>query len=763
MRPTTFALRLAGYLIVLGGIAGVGLGLVVIAAASHNIPEVSAVVDYRPKLPLRVYSADGVLIGEYGEERRNVVRIDEVPEHVKQAILAAEDDGFYRHSGIDLVSIGRSIFTNVATGRRAQGGSTITMQVARNFFLSREKTFTRKIYEVLLAFEIERKLTKDQILELYINQIYLGRRAYGFAAAARVYFNKPLAQVSIAEAAMLAGLPKAPSAYNPITNPRRAAIRQGYVLGRMEKLGMITEAQYKAAVDEPVGRRAAQAPGPKPTDSALFAAELVRQEMFARFGAEVYTRGISVVTTIISKDQTEAQLQLQKGILAYERRQPWRGPEQTVSLAAGLIDEQLEEQTASLFEDIPTVGGLEPVVVLSASAEAVEVLRPSADRLTLKGAQISAIQAGLGKRASSKQAVRRGSVLRLSTVDGKTAVVQLPEVEGALVAIQAETGAITAMAGGFDFFKNNFNHVTQAYRQPGSVIKPFIYTSALERGYSASTIIDDTPVRFDPIRTGGELWEPKNYDGKYEGPIAMGKALALSKNMVSIRIVDAVGPDYVQSFIARFGFEPARNPPYLTIALGAGSATPLEVGAGFAVFANGGYRVTPYLIDRVLDETGRVIEKASPQRAGEDAPQVLAPATAFMAHDLMRRVVENGTGRRALSLGRSDLAGKTGTTNDSQDAWFGGYSSGIAAAVWVGYDKPRSLGDKETGSAVALPIWTDFMATALQGRTPRTWAAPEGVFVAEGTPYTDVNSPANGVRRLGESSAESFFRGLLGN
>lgn len=763
MRPSVFALRLLGYLVLFGTLVGVGLGLVVVAAASSNVPEVSAVTDYRPKLPLRVYSADGILIGEYGEERRNVVRIAEVPEHVKQAILAAEDDGFYRHSGIDLVSIARSLFTNVATGRRAQGGSTITMQVARNFFLSREKTFTRKIYEVLLAFEIERQLTKDQILELYINQIYLGRRAYGFSAAARVYFNKPLAQVSIAEAAMLAGLPKAPSAYNPITNPRRAAIRQGYVLGRMEKLGMISTAQKDAAVAEPIGRRAAQAPGPRPTDSAMFVSELVRQEMVARFGNEAYTRGISVVTTIRSKEQTEAQLQLQKGLLAYDRRQPWRGPEQTIPLPSNLTDEQLEEQTASFFEDIPSVGGLEPVVVLGGDSDALEVLRPSAERLVLKGPQVATARAGLGKKATGKLLVKRGSILRLSTIDGKPTVVQLPEVEGALVSIDATTGAIIAMAGGFDFFKNNFNHVTQAYRQPGSVIKPFIYTASLERGYSATTVVDDLPVRFDAARTGGEEWEPKNYDNKYEGPIALGKALALSKNMVSIRIVDAITPNYVQSFIARFGFEPARNPPYLTIALGAGSATPLEVGAGFAVFANGGYRISPYFIDRVLDETGQVIDKASPARAGEDAPQVLAPSTAFMAHDLMRRVIENGTGRRALSLGRGDLAGKTGTTNDSQDAWFGGYSSGLATAVWVGYDKPRSLGEKETGGAVALPIWTDFMAVALEGRSPVRWETPEGVFFEEGVPYTTVNSPSNGVRRLGENSAESFFKSLLGN
>ncbi len=723
----------------------VGISLLVIALATPRLPEVTALADYRPKVPLRIMTADGVLIGEFGEERRSVVRISEVPKSLIHAILAAEDDQFYQHAGIDPAGILRSVFANLLAGSKAQGASTITMQVARNFYLSTEKTFTRKIYEVLLAFEIERKLTKDQILELYINQIYLGRRAYGFASAAQIYFGKPIGRLSIAESAMLAGLPKAPSSYNPVVNPRRAQARQQYVLGRMHKLRLISNAQFNQASREElkvVGR------GEDYAVSAPYLAEMVRQQIVAQFPEDAYSRGLTVFTTVRASEQKAAQNAMRSGLIDFDRRQGWRGPEAFVTLPKGSAE--LEDLVEDTLADRPDSDGLLTAVVVDVKEGSVRVMRGQGKTFDIQGDGLKFAAKGLLANALPALKIRPGAVVRIHRRDAERwEITQLPEVEGAFVAIQTDTGALRALVGGFDFRQNKFNHVTQAYRQPGSTIKPFVYSAALEKGFSASSIVNDAPVNFDPGQTGGQVWDPKNYDGTYEGPMTVRDALAKSKNMVSIRLLHAVGAKYTQNYLSRFGFEAERNPPYLTLALGAGSVTPLQMATAYAAFANGGFRVTPYFIDRVVDERGALVSRTEPAKAGGDAPRVLDERYAYLMHNLLQGVVKNGTGRKALQLGRSDLAGKTGTTNDAQDAWFAGYQPKLAGVAWVGYDQPRSLGERETGGGLALPIWMSFMAEALK-KTPQQLINPPAGLLKIGTEYyVPDNAPGVGVPSLG--------------
>lgn len=727
------------------GLGLIGISLLVTALATPRLPEVTALADYRPKVPLRIMTADGVLIGEFGEERRSVVRISEVPKSLIHAILAAEDDQFYQHAGIDPAGIARSVFANLLAGSKAQGASTITMQVARNFYLSTEKTFTRKIYEVLLAFEIERKLTKDQILELYINQIYLGRRAYGFASAAQIYFGKPIGRLSIAESAMLAGLPKAPSSYNPVVNPRRAQARQQYVLGRMHKLRLISNAQFSQASREElkvVGRSEDYAV------SAPYLAEMVRQQIVAQFPEDAYSRGLTVFTTIRASEQRAAQNAMRSGLVDFDRRQGWRGPEAFVSLPKNAAE--LEDLVEDTLADRPDSDDLLTAVVVEVKEGLVRVMRGQGKTFEIRGDGLTFASKGLSASALPALKIRPGAVVRIHRLSAEQwGLSQIPEVEGAFVAIQTDTGALRALVGGFDFRQNKFNHVTQAYRQPGSTIKPFVYSAALEKGFSASSIVNDAPVNFDPGQTGGQVWDPKNYDGTYEGPMTIRDALAKSKNMVSIRLLHAVGAKYAQSYLSRFGFEAERNPPYLTLALGAGSVTPLQMATAYAAFANGGFRVTPYFIDRVVDERGALVSRTEPAKAGDDAPRVLDERYAYLMHNLLQGVVKNGTGRKALQLGRTDLAGKTGTTNDAQDAWFAGYQPKLAGVAWVGYDQPRSLGERETGGGLALPIWMSFMAEALK-KTPQQFVnPPAGLLKIGGEYYVPDNAPGVGVPSLG--------------
>ncbi len=694
------------------------------ALAWPNLPSLEALTDYRPKVPLRVYTSDGYLLGEFGEERRAVVSISEVPDTLKHAILAAEDERFYEHPGIDVIGIARAAIANVMTGGRGQGASTITMQVARNFFLSREKTYNRKLYEILLALKIERSLSKDQILELYINQIYLGQRAYGFASAARTYFNKDLDALTLAEAAMLAGLPKAPSAYNPVANPRRAALRQQYVLRRMLEARFIDTAQYEAARNAPV-RTAA---GSRSTSQPMrgdYVAEMARQIAVEQFGEDAYHLGIRIITTVTRDDQAAAYRAVRQGVLDYDRRHGYRGPEGFVDLTG--VDIKDEERLDELLADVQDYDDLVGALVLEASPKAVRAYRHG-EVIKITGSGLAFAAPMLDKRAPQTRRVRPGAIVRIRDAGEKGwEIVQLPEVEAALVALDARTGAVRALIGGFDFSRSKFNHVTQAQRQPGSSFKPFIFSAALERGFSPSSVEEDEPLFFPAGMTGSKDWEPRNYDGKFDGPMTLRDALARSKNMISIRLLQAITPEYAQDYITRFGFEAERHPPYLTMALGAGSATPWEMATGYAVFANGGYRIEPYVVKEIIDGNGRVVARVDPPIAGESAARVIDPRNAWLMDSMLQDVIRRGTGTRALALKRSDLAGKTGTTNDYVDAWFAGYNPDVVAVSWIGYDQPRNLGRGETGGSAALPMWVSYMRTALKDMPERELERPDGL------------------------------------
>ncbi len=705
------------------------IGLATLAAAATlawpNLPSLETLTDYRPRIPLRVYTADGHLLGEFGEERRSVVRIGDVPPVLKQAILAAEDERFYEHPGIDPIGIARAALANLSSGGRGQGASTITMQVARNFFLSREKTYNRKLYEILLALKIEQNLSKDQILELYINQIYLGQRAYGFSAAARAYFGKTLDRITLAEAAMLAGLPKAPSAFNPVVNPRRAAVRQQYVLRRMLEAGFIDEASYRSALDTPV-RTATARPQGEPAIQGDYVAEMARQIAVEQFGDDAYHLGIRIITTVKRDDQIAARLALQEGVLAYDRRRGYRGPEGFVDLAG--IDSTKDERLDELLADTEDVGELLGALVIEASPKSVRVYRRG-ETISVEGNGLRFVAPMLAANAPQARRIRPGAIVRIrKTGEQDWEILQLPEVQGALVSLDSHTGAVRALVGGFDFNRNKFNHVTQALRQPGSSFKPFIFSAALERGYAPSSLVEDEPLHFPAGVTGSQEWTPKNYDGKFDGLMTVRDAMARSKNMVSIRLLQSITPQYAQDYVGRFGFEAERPPPYLTMALGAGSATPWQMAAGYAVFANGGFRIEPYVVSQIIDGEGRVVARVDPPVAGQSAPRVIDPRNAWLMNSMLQDVVRRGTATRARSLNRSDLAGKTGTTNDYLDAWFCGYNPDLVAVAWLGHSQPRNLGRGETGGSAALPIWINYLRSALKDMPENPWPRPDGLL-----------------------------------
>ncbi|WP_374243969.1 penicillin-binding protein 1A [Zoogloea sp.] len=714
-------------LAVLLGLVAVGIAVVALAVAFAwpTLPSLEALTDYHPKIPLRVYTADGVLIGEYGEERRAFIRIQDVPPVLKHAILAAEDDRFYQHSGVDFLGILRAAGANLATGGKRQGASTITMQVARNFFLTREKTISRKLYEILLAFKIEQNLSKDQILEVYINQIFLGRRAYGFAVASQTYFGKPLRELSVAEAAMLAGLPKAPSAYNPIVNPKRAALRQQYVLRRMTELGFITPTEQQQAIDTPLKVATGNGNGAVASTSdfggsADYVAEMARQIAFEQYREEAYTRGIKVITTINKAEQDAAYHALRRGIMDYDRRHGYRGAEAYVDPAR--MNPEQTETLDELLAETPDYDDMLAAIVTKAGGGSVTAYRYG-ESIKIGGEGLRFASAMLGDKAPPNKRIRPGAVIRITRIDNHWEITQLPEVEGALAAADPRTGAIRALAGGFDFNRNKFNHVTQAWRQPGSSFKPFIYSAAFEKGYGPNSVVDDSPLSFPAGETGSQAWEPKNYDGRYDGPITIRTALARSKNMVSIRLLKSVGPRYAQDYITKFGFDAERHPPYLTMALGAGSVTPWQMLRGYSVFANGGYRIEPYLVKEIRDEAGNVLARVDPPVAGETAERAIDERNAYLMDSIMKDVVRRGTATKALVLKRGDLAGKTGTTNEYVDAWFCGYQPTVVAVAWIGFDQPKKLGSGETGGAAALPMWINYMRKALDG-VPESFPTP---------------------------------------
>ena len=748
-RPMSKAARLAlGFVGVIAGL-GIVVGLVLafmLAMAYPNLPGLDSLTDYRPKIPLRVFSADNVLIGEFGEERRNLVRIKEIPEIMKKAVLAIEDDRFYDHGGVDYLGIIRAATHNMIGGGAKQGASTITQQVARNFFLSSEQTLKRKIYEILLAWKIEQNLTKDQILEVYMNQIYLGQRAYGFSSAAQIYFGKNLRDVTIAEAAMLAGLPKAPSAYNPLVNPKRAKARQQYILQRMHQLRYITDPQFAEAQKEELKIK---------TDSSEFGvhaeyvAEMARQLVYEQFKEETYTRGLSVFTTITKPDQDAAYLALRRGVMEYEKRHGYRGPEGYMDIprAKDEADDAIEVELADHADSDDIVAA----VVVEASPKSVRAVLSSGEEITITGTGLTFATNLLSDKAPPTRRVKRGAIIRVIQEGRIWSITQIPEVQSAFVAANTDDGAIRALVGGFDYNLNKFNHVTQAWRQPGSSFKPFIYSASLEKGLSPSTIINDAPISFDAGQTGGQAWEPKNYENKYDGPMTMRKGLTKSKNMISIRILQKIGAKYGQEYATRFGFDAERNPAYLTLALGAGAVTPLQMAGAYSVFANGGYKVNPYLIARIIDADGRVLSQVKPDKAGEPANRVIDERNAFMIDSMLKDVVKYGTAAKAMALKRTDLAGKTGTTNDSLDAWFAGYQPKLVGIAWIGYDQPKNLGNRETGGGLALPIWMGYMQKVLKDVPMVERTVPDGLIQVGGDYYYAENPPTAGVRSLGVS------------
>jgi penicillin-binding protein 1A len=683
-------------------------------------------------------------MGEFGEERRNLTPIKEIPQVMKDAVLSIEDARFYQHGGLDYLGLMRAGIANLSK-RKSQGASTITMQVARNVYLSTEKTYTRKIYEILLTFKLEHLLTKDQILEIYMNQIFLGNRAYGFASAAETYFGKPLKDISIAEAAMLAGLPKAPSAYNPISNPKRARSRQLYIIERMEENGFITAKQATEAKAEPLRIRPNSDKG---RIHAEYVAETVRQMMFAQYGQETYTRGLNVYTTLQSTEQIAAYQALRQGIMDFERRQVYRGPEKFIVLPAS--PKETEDAIDDVLEDHPDNGDVMSAVVLEVGPKKIVAVRQNGEQLEITGDGLKPAQSGLSDKAGPNIRIKRGAVIRVvQTPKGTWEITQLPEVEGAFVAINPRDGSVRALVGGFDFAKNKFNHVIQAWRQPGSSFKPFIYSAALEKGFTPATIVNDGPLFFDAGVTGGQAWEPKNYDGTFEGPMSVRRGLAKSKNMVSIRILQSVGTRNAQEWVTKFGFDEDKHPAYLTMALGAGSVTPMQMATGYSVFANGGMRVQPHVITRVTDQKGKVLVD-SPAQPVDEADRAISPRNAFVMTSLLQEVTRSGTAAKArVALKRDDIYGKTGTTNDSMDAWFAGYHRNLAAVVWIGYDTPRKLGDRETGGGLSLPVWISFMETALKNMPVMDAIAPEGVVYVNGEWYFDEYASGGGVTSLG--------------
>ncbi|WP_107959813.1 penicillin-binding protein 1A [Neisseria cinerea] len=709
---------------------GVGLVAIAILVTYPKLPSLDSLQHYQPKMPLTIYSADGEVIGIYGEQRREFTKIGDFPEVLRNAVIAAEDKRFYQHWGVDVWGVARAVVGNIVAGGVQSGASTITQQVAKNFYLSSEKTFTRKFNEALLAYKIEQSLSKDKILELYFNQIYLGQRAYGFASAAQIYFNKDVKELTLAEAAMLAGLPKAPSAYNPIVNPERAKLRQKYILNNMLEEKMITLQQRDQALNEELHyERFVQ----KIDQSALYVAEMVRQELYEKYGEDAYTQGFKVYTTVRTDHQKVATEALRKALRNFDRGSSYRGAESYIDLSKG---EDVEETVSQYLSGLYTVDKMVPAVVLDVTKRKNVVIQlPSGKRVTLDGRSLGFAARAVNNEKMGESRIRRGSVIRVRNNGGRWVVVQEPLLQGALVSLDAKTGAVRALVGGYDFHSKTFNRAAQAIRQPGSTFKPFIYSAALSKGMTASTMVNDAPISLPGKGANGSVWTPKNSDGRYSGYITLRQALTASKNMVSIRILMSIGVGYAQQYIQRFGFKPSELPASLSMALGTGETTPLKIAEAYSVFANGGYRVSSHVIDKIYDSDGRLRAQMQPLVAGQNAPQAIDPRNAYIMYKIMQDVVRVGTARGAAALGRSDIAGKTGTTNDNKDAWFVGFNPDVVTAVYIGFDKPKSMGRAGYGGTIAVPVWVDYMRFALKGRQGKGMKVPEGVVSSNGEYY----------------------------
>jgi len=742
------------YLMLTGIFLTAVAGIIIYVNVAPQLPSIDDLRDVQLQQPLRVYSRDRLLLAEFGEKRRTPVSIDEVPPLMVKAFLAAEDDSFFSHSGVDFPGLLSAAIELARTGKKRRGGSTITMQVARNYYLSSEKTYLRKLTEILLAFRIERSLSKNEILELYFNKIYLGQRAYGVQAAARVYYGQDIGELSLARMAMIAALPKAPSRVNPVTSPQAAIDRRNYILGRMQQLGYIDEDTYTTAVAEPDGARLHKVSA---AASAPYVAEMVRNEMFKRYGPAAYTSGYEVITTIDTKRQAAANVALRNGLQDYSRRHGYRGPEAKV---AQLADD--EASRLAVLAGYPRVGDLYAALVTAVAEQAATLLLANGAQVTLSWDGLSwarpyrnANRAGAKpKRAADILAV--GDIVRINQNDkGDWSLAQVPKIGGALVSLRPQDGAIDALVGGYDFNHSKFNRATQAQRQPGSSFKPVIYSAALEKGFTPASMINDAPVVFDDPRLES-TWRPENYSGKFHGPTRLREALYRSRNLVSIRILRSIGADFAAEYAERFGFEADKLPHDLTLALGSASVTPLQMARAYAVLANGGYLVKPYLILRIHDAAGDVVFSSWPMVACADCPAsmetitgagqetlplarpVLTPQNVWQMTSMMQDVIRRGTGVRAKSLGRNDLAGKTGTTNDQMDGWFCGFNEAVVATAWVGFDTPAPLGRGETGGRSALPVWIDYMAVALKGMPETTRKPPEGMVTVRIDPATGL-------------------------
>ena len=727
-----------------------------------QLPSAESLRELKLQVPLRIYTRDGKLIGEFGAERRALIKYEDIPPQLIQAFLAAEDYRFFEHGGVDYIGLSRAALKLVSTGEKAQGGSTITMQLARNVFLSSEKTFSRKFREILLAQKIERELSKQEILELYLNKIYLGERAYGVAAASQVYFNKALQDLTLAEGAVLAGLPKAPSRDNPMANPERARERRDYVLRRMRELDFIAQLDYEAARADAVVVR----PYREQVDvDAYYVAEMVRAQLYAEQGEAIYGSGLHVITTLDSRKQAAANDALRKALQDYDERHGWRGPE--ARLTAAVLDQAATESDAIMSElmALPRLEDLIPAVVLDFKPDAIRLLSQN-------GVQNLVAADFAWARLTAKKPLLRGDIVRLRRVGEKWKLAQIPQVQAGFVALNPHDGAIEALSGGYDFFLSKFNHVTQARRQVGSGFKPFLYAAGLAFGFTPASIFLDTPVVFDDPGLESS-WRPENYGGDFEGPMRLREALVQSRNLVSIRLLQAIGIDYAHSYAARFGLDESRLPHDLTMALGSAAYTPLEMARAYAVIANGGFLIAPYFIAEIRDASGQVVSKPNPKvacaecieqalaQAGGDpdpaavpaaaalAPRVIEPQVVWLINSMLHDITVRGTAAAVSRLGRSDLAGKTGTTNDETDAWFSGYQKNLVGISWVGFDQPTPLGRGEVGGRAALPIWTDFMKLALKGVPQETPRRPAGLV--------DVRiNPANGKLAAAGDGAAVF-------
>ncbi len=720
---------------------------------SPNLPSVDSLRSIQLQIPLRVYSADDKLIAEFGEMRRSPIRFDDIPQAFIHALLAAEDDNFANHYGVDITGLMRAATQLLKSGQIQTGGSTITMQVAKNYFLTSERSFSRKINEILLALQIERELSKNEILELYVNKIYLGNRAYGIEAAAQVYYGKPISELSVAQLAMIAGLPKAPSAFNPLVNPARSKERRDWILGRMYRLGSLDESSYRQALAEP---ETARYHGATPELDASYIAEMARAEMVGRFGSAAYTDGFRVYTTVSSERQIAANNALNSGLIEYDQRHGYRGPE--ANLANAPRDTWLQE-----LAKYRSLSGLQPAAVTQVETSGILVITRDGQEHAVSWDSMKWARPYLGINSMGPRpqrpadVVKVGDVVRIRWQDEAAVFSQVPQAQAALVSLDPEDGSIEALAGGFSFGQSNYNRAIQAKRQPGSSFKPFIYSAALDAGYTAASLVNDSPIVF--VEQGMDrIWRPKNDNNTFLGPIRMREALYKSRNLVSIRLLQTMGVDYTINYITRFGFNAQDLPRNLSLALGTATLTPMEIATGWTTFANGGYKIEPYLIQRIEDREGNLLFEANPARVppretqtadvevhpvqsnpdiadGEQTPaaphfaeQVLDERTAYIMTSMLQDVIKRGTGRRALALGRDDIAGKTGTTNDSIDSWFSGYNADLVTTVWAGFDQPQSLGRNEYGGTVALPIWMNYMGAVLKDMPEHPPAEPDGLL-----------------------------------